>query len=167
MSPAHAPHGSLSIADRLPFAASLQPAPHPPAADAWAEVRIDAVMVEPEPSLAAGDHGLGADGATRCVLARLHLGRLLPVDVEVHLVRADAVADDLPAQGSAVRLCSRHPYGNGAYLFEAHVPAALLAADRLKVHVAPRGMEVLPFAPPVGLWRLVPPPAAPPERGTP
>ena len=142
-----APLGAPSLVDRLPFAALLQaPTPRPPAADAWAEVRLEAVSVEP-PAAGAG---------TGAVLARVHLGRLLPADVEVHLVRADAVADDLPAQASLGRLWSRHPYGNGSYLFEARVPAALLDGQRLKVRVAPRGLEALPFAPPVGLWRLLP-----------
>lgn len=143
------PLGAPPRASRPPFAASLYaPVPSPPAADAWAAVRIETVSVQSPPR--------AADAAARSVLACVYLGRLLPADVEVHLVRAAAAADDLPARGSVVRLWSRHPYGNGAYLFEGQVPAALLDADRLELHVAPRGVEVLPFTPPVGIRRRLP-----------
>ncbi|HEY0971608.1 MAG TPA: hypothetical protein VGE02_11630 [Gemmatimonadales bacterium] len=97
----------------------------------WATVRLLELEFETDRPLIPAGH--------RRARATIHLGRLTPADVRVHLATARARADDVAARdGEMVRLTSARPYGNGVYLFEGHVDEVALGDPaRLRVLVEP------------------------------
>jgi hypothetical protein len=96
-------------------------------ARAWEHVRVERT----ECQRATPPSALGR------VSACLHLGTLLPVDVEVELTIDGETHDGAP-QVVTDRMWSAQSYQNGSYLFEAHVLDALLATTRhLTIAVRP------------------------------
>ena len=95
-----------------------------------ASVRITALTVQPPSS---------PDDATATVQACIHLGTLLPADVQVDLISAPRnthARAHVPSR--CHRLCSVMSYQNGSYLFEASVVASELPELRdVAIRVSP------------------------------
>ena len=123
------------------------PDPRPAPASApqhrrWSAVRVVDVDVAPAAS--------PRDGRA-LVRACVHLGALAPADVYVDVADPRPVAD----APDGVRLWSTQRYADGTFLFEGHVPAAIVGRDAVSVRVRPTpdGAVREPVPPLVHRWR--------------
>ncbi len=133
--------------------------PARPRVDGWGAVRVESVDVRivDAPDVAGVADVADAAGAAerRLVRARVHLGRLCPADVHVHVVPARTPAD-ASAGPPLARLWSVQSYGNGTYVFETHLPATA-PSRALRVQVARREdvRDDAGSAPPIARSRAV------------
>ena len=143
-------HANLALPRPMPWAASPSvPRLRPPRDADWQAVRIARLEVEPDRRATAPGYY-----HVRTVIC---LGALTPADVLVQLLPADALMAD-GATAPIERLWSVRSLSNGAYVFEARVPTALLTGPRrLLVHVGPAGEPAgARLAGPVGCSRPLP-----------
>lgn len=101
----------------------------------WSKVRVGNAEITPchEP-----------DGGRAVVHARVHLGELLPPDVEVDLIRQHEPMPAARADRALARLWSGHSYHNDSYDFEASVPAdELREGGHLAIRVTPASQLAL------------------------
>lgn len=104
----------------------------------WLTVYVESVSVDGGAPSIPVDH--------RRVRAIVHLGRLLPADVNVRaMLVARVPTDDVRREAHVARLWSAQSYGNGTYVFEGHVlESSLSDPERLKVLVEPGWPADLP-----------------------
>ena len=108
----------------------------------WERVRVVDVELR---------HARADVGSRIIVRAVVHLGALLPADVQVTVWRRHAIVGCESSSDRAVRLWSVQSYGNGAYVFEATVcPHEIDDGEGLVVQVHPvHGYVLRPVAAPV------------------
>ena len=97
----------------------------------WRDVRVTFVDMVPE--------GFGIPAGRRRVRVGVHLGRLTPADVTVHLTTGRAGCANVAARDVwTVRLASARSLRNGVFVFDGTVPERILEGSERVVAVVER-----------------------------